>query len=124
MKPPTSTSSLHCEPFTRLYRGWMLFMLMLMNALNLADRQGMAAMMPVIKRDLQLTDTQLGLIQGLGFGAHFLLLTAAGFRANLATMCGLWSNEGRAGCEVDSQNGGPSSETGSEGCGGGDCVKR
>ena len=49
-------------------------MLMLMNALNLADRQGMAAMMPVIKRDLQLTDTQLGLIQGLGFAIFYTLL--------------------------------------------------
>src|SRR5665213_1310960 len=52
------------------------------------------------------------------------VLTAAGFRANLAAKCGLWSNERRRVAEVGSQNGGPSSETGSEGCGGGDCVKR
>jgi hypothetical protein len=29
--------------FTRGYRAWMLFILTLMNALNLADRQGLAA---------------------------------------------------------------------------------
>src|SRR5665213_3400642 len=51
------------------------------------------------------------------------VLTAAGFRANLAAKCGLWSNERRRVAEVGSQNGGPSSETGSEGCGGGECGK-
>jgi MFS family permease len=58
---------------TRAYRGWMLFMLLLMNALNLADRQGMAAVVPSLKRDLLLSDTQLGLIQGLGFAIFYTL---------------------------------------------------
>jgi predicted MFS family arabinose efflux permease len=61
------------EP-TRAYRAWMLFMLMLMNALNLADRQGLAAIAPVLKRDLHLTDTQLGVIQGLGFAIFYTVL--------------------------------------------------
>jgi hypothetical protein len=34
------------DEFTRGYGAWMLFMLMLMNALNLADRQGLAAVAP------------------------------------------------------------------------------
>lgn len=34
------------EEFTRGYRAWMLFILLLMNALNLADRQGLAAVAP------------------------------------------------------------------------------
>ncbi len=53
--------------------GWLLFVLFLLSALNLADRQGMAAVAPAIKRDLALSDTQLGLILGLGFAIFFLL---------------------------------------------------
>jgi MFS family permease len=62
------------EEFTRGYRGWMLFILMLMNALNLADRMGLAAMAPALKRDLHLTDTELGVIQGLGFAIFYTLM--------------------------------------------------
>ena len=61
------------DEFTRGYRAWMLFMLMLMNALNLADRQGLAAVAPVFKRDLHLSDTQLGLIQGFAFAIFYTL---------------------------------------------------
>jgi predicted MFS family arabinose efflux permease len=60
---------------TRGYRAWMLFLLMLMNALNLADRQGLAAIAPVLKRDLHLTDTELGVIQGLGFAIFYALFS-------------------------------------------------
>ncbi len=62
------------DEFTRGYRAWMLFILMLMNALNLADRQGLAAVAPVLKRDLHLSDTELGVIQGLGFAIFYTLL--------------------------------------------------
>ncbi len=62
------------DDFTRGYRAWMLFLLILMNALNLADRQGLAAIAPVLKRDLRLSDTELGLIQGLGFAIFYTLL--------------------------------------------------
>ena len=62
------------DEFTRGYRTWMLFMLMLMNALNLADRQGLAAIAPALKRSLSLSDTQLGVIQGLGFAIFYTLL--------------------------------------------------
>jgi predicted MFS family arabinose efflux permease len=62
------------QEFTRGYRAWMLFILMLMNALNLADRQGLAAVAPALKRDLHLSDTELGVIQGLGFAIFYTLL--------------------------------------------------
>ncbi len=62
------------DEFTRGYRAWMLFMLMLMNALNLADRQGLAAIAPALKRSLSLSDTELGVIQGLGFAIFYTLL--------------------------------------------------
>jgi len=62
------------DRFSRGYRGWLLFILCAINALNLADRQGMAATAPAIKIDLQLTDTQLGLVQGLGFAIFYTLM--------------------------------------------------
>jgi MFS family permease len=62
------------EEFSRGYRAWMLFILMMMNALNLADRQGLAAVAPSLKRDLHLSDTELGIIQGLGFAIFYTLL--------------------------------------------------
>jgi len=61
---------------SRLYRAWLLFLLLMVTFLNLADRQGLAAVAPAIKHDLQLSDTQLGLIQGLGFAIFY---TLAGF---------------------------------------------
>jgi predicted MFS family arabinose efflux permease len=60
--------------FSRGYRAWLLFLLMVVNALNLADRQGMAATAPAIKAEFHLSDTQLGLIQGLGFAIFYTLL--------------------------------------------------
>ncbi len=62
------------EAFTRGYRAWLLTILMLVSLLNLADRQGLAAVAPAIKVDLKLTDTELGLILGLGFAIFYTLL--------------------------------------------------
>ncbi len=60
--------------FSRGYRFWLLTVLLLVNALNLADRQGLAVTAPAIKHDLMLSDTQLGLLMGLGFAIFFSLL--------------------------------------------------
>jgi predicted MFS family arabinose efflux permease len=62
------------QEFTRGYRAWMLFILMLMNALNLADRQGLAAIAPAFKRDLHLSDTELGVVQGFAFAIFYTLM--------------------------------------------------
>jgi predicted MFS family arabinose efflux permease len=59
---------------SRAYRGWLLFNLFLLTAFNLADRQGMAAIAPAVKHDLGLSDTQLGIILGLGFAIFFALM--------------------------------------------------
>ena len=67
--------------FGKGYRTWMLVLLLLINILNLADRQGLAASVPRIKVDLGLSDTQLGLIQGLGFALFY-----AGFSLPLALL--------------------------------------
>jgi len=61
--------------FGKGYRVWMLALLLVINILNLADRQGIAATAPRFKVDLHLSDTQLGLIQGLGFAVFYTLFS-------------------------------------------------
>jgi MFS family permease len=61
--------------FSKAYLAWLLFVLLMINVLNLADRQGIALTSPVFKKDLGLTDTELGLIQGLGFAVFYTLFS-------------------------------------------------
>jgi len=60
--------------FSKAYRAWLLTILLVTNALNLADRLGMAAVSQAIKIDLRFTDAQMGLIQGLGFAILYTVL--------------------------------------------------
>jgi predicted MFS family arabinose efflux permease len=60
--------------FSKGYRGWLLFILLLTNALNLADRQGLGASAQAIKLDLGLSDLQMGLVQGLAFAIFYSVL--------------------------------------------------
>jgi len=60
--------------FSRKYRAWLLFVLALTNALNLADRQSLAASAQAIKLDLALSDAQMGLVQGLAFAIFYSML--------------------------------------------------
>jgi predicted MFS family arabinose efflux permease len=75
--PPESgapTAAAGGSEFSVPYRAWLLFVLFLATALNLADRQGFAAVLPAIRTDLHLTDTDLGLLQGLGFAIVYTLM--------------------------------------------------
>jgi predicted MFS family arabinose efflux permease len=60
--------------FSRGYRAWLLAMLVLVSALNLADRQGLAASSQALKLDLKFTDWQMGLLQGLPFALFYTLM--------------------------------------------------
>lgn len=74
---PAAAWSASAEPegaSSRGYRAWLLFLLTAVSALNLADRQGLAALNPVLKHDLLLSDTQLGIIEGIGVAFFFTLL--------------------------------------------------
>jgi hypothetical protein len=46
--------------FSKGYRGWLLFILLLTNALTLADRQSLGASAQAVKLDLGLSDLQMG----------------------------------------------------------------
>lgn len=72
--------------FSPGYRAWMLFLLCVLNGLNLADRQGLAATAPAIKLALRLSDTQLGLMQGLGFAIFY-----TAFGLPMARLAERWS---------------------------------
>ena len=67
--------------YSKSYRAWMLTVLLAMNALNLADRQCMAAVSQAIKIDLRITDAQMGIIQGFGFAIFYSLFGLAIARA-------------------------------------------
>jgi predicted MFS family arabinose efflux permease len=60
--------------FSKSYRAWMLTVLVLINALNLADRQSIAVTGQTIKVDLNFTDSELGLLQGLPFALFYTLM--------------------------------------------------
>ena len=57
------------------YRAWVLGLLMVVTMFGFADRQILAALAQPIKRDLGLTDAQLGLLGGLAFAALNALAT-------------------------------------------------
>jgi predicted MFS family arabinose efflux permease len=56
------------------YRRWAVFVLLLVAILNFADRAILNVLAQPIKEDLQLTDTDLGLLQGLGFAIFYSVL--------------------------------------------------
>ena len=71
-----ATPHVHDAPMaSKGYRTWMLFVLLLVNVLNLADRQGIAATAPAFKAELHLTDGQLGLVQGFGFAIFYAMFS-------------------------------------------------
>jgi predicted MFS family arabinose efflux permease len=75
MLMPAATPDVSAPPlFSRGYRAWLLLMLVLISALNLADRQGLAASSQALKVDLKFSDSQMGLLQGLPFAIFYTLM--------------------------------------------------
>src|SRR4051794_20554338 len=72
--------------FTRGRRGWVLFVLLLVNALTLAARQGMAATAKAFSDELNLTGAQLGWVQGGAFALFYTL-----FGLPMAWMAERWN---------------------------------
>lgn len=59
---------------TTRYRAWLIFVLLVLGALNFADRAILAVLAQPIKEDLLLTDADLGMLQGLGFAILYSVL--------------------------------------------------
>jgi predicted MFS family arabinose efflux permease len=56
------------------YRTWLVAVLLVLGAFNFADRAILAVLAQPIKEDLLLTDTDLGMLQGLGFAILYAVL--------------------------------------------------
>jgi len=56
------------------YAWYVAVVLMLCNTLSFIDRQILGLLAPLIKQDLDLSDTKIGLLQGLAFGIFYTLL--------------------------------------------------
>jgi MFS family permease len=76
---PAETEETHLEMSTQMrttpaYRAWVLFALIVVYTFNFIDRQIVSILAGPIKAELQLTDTQLGMMVGLAFGLFYATL--------------------------------------------------
>ncbi len=86
-------------PLTRSYRFWLVTVPLLLSTLNFADRAILSVPAQPIKEDLKLTDTELGMLQGLGFAILYSVLgpplgwlSERVSRKNLIAVCvAIWS---------------------------------
>ncbi|MDE0952865.1 MAG: MFS transporter, partial [Halioglobus sp.] len=65
--PPALPSS----GYSRVYKHYVLIIMMLVYACNALDRQILSVLLEPIKQDLGLSDTQLGLLSGMGFALFY-----------------------------------------------------
>jgi MFS family permease len=61
-------------PFSKAYTRWMLFVLLLVCLINYADRSVVGAVAEPLRRELGLSDLQLGLLSGLSFAVLYSFL--------------------------------------------------
>jgi MFS family permease len=62
------------KEYTKLYRGWVLLLLMLAYMSSYIDRSILGILQEPIKHELGLSDSQLGLLGGLSFALFYTLL--------------------------------------------------
>jgi len=62
------------DAFSKGYRTWLIVLLLAINTFNFADRSVMSALAEAVKRDLAISDLQLGLLQGFGFALFYSIL--------------------------------------------------
>jgi MFS family permease len=90
---------LHDGEISSLYRNYVLIMLTLVYVFNFIDRQLLVILQESIKKELHLSDTQLGLLSGFTFAIFYVTmgipiarLADKGNRRNIvAISLGLWS---------------------------------
>ncbi len=62
------------QPFSNAYRRWLLFVMLLVCLINYADRSVVGAVAEPLRKELGLTDLQLGLLSGLSFALLYSVL--------------------------------------------------
>jgi predicted MFS family arabinose efflux permease len=88
------------DSVSRSYRCYVLALLTVVFVINFIDRQVLSVLIEPIKRELHLTDTQLGLLSGLAFALFYVTfavpiarLADRKSRRNLITICMIvWSS--------------------------------
>jgi predicted MFS family arabinose efflux permease len=96
---PASTPVSSFDSVSPRYRAYVLALLTLVFIINFIDRQVLSVLIEPIKRELHLTDTQLGLLSGLAFALFYVTfavpiarLADSTSRRNLITICMIvWS---------------------------------
>lgn len=96
----TSAPVTRFDSITKGYRGYVLALLTLVFVINFVDRQVLSVLIEPIKRELKLTDTQLGLLSGLAFALFYVTagiplarLADLKSRRNLIAVCMIvWSS--------------------------------
>jgi len=96
----TSAPVIRFDSITKGYRGYVLALLTLVFVVNFIDRQVLSVLIEPIKRELKLTDTQLGLLSGLAFALFYVTagvplarLADLKSRRNLIAVCMIvWSS--------------------------------
>jgi MFS family permease len=91
--------TIHTETIGNQYRNYVLAMLTLVYVFNFVDRQLLVILQESIKKELRLSDTQLGLLSGFTFAIFYVTLgipiarlADRGNRRNIVTLSlGLWS---------------------------------
>src|SRR6185312_8730704 len=84
---------------TNLYRNYVLAMLTLVYVFNFIDRQVLVILQESIKKELHLSDTQLGMLSGFTFAIFYVTLgipiarlaDKTNRRNTVAVSLGLWS---------------------------------
>ena len=72
--PSNQSETLSVQPVSSLYKNYVLMMLTLVYIFNFIDRQILVVLQESIKAELNLSDTQLGLLSGLSFAVFYVLL--------------------------------------------------
>jgi len=74
MNAENKTSEVEVSSVSSLYKNYVLLMLTIVYVFNFIDRQILVVLQESIKKDLGLSDTQLGLLSGLSFAIFYVLL--------------------------------------------------
>jgi MFS family permease len=71
---PTTQATDSSKQFSVAYRRWLIFVMLLVCLINYADRSVVGAVAEPLRRELGLTDLQLGLLSGLSFALLYSVL--------------------------------------------------
>ena len=63
------------KPYSNSYKAYVLVVMLALYSLSWADRMLIGILAPLIKADLMLTDTELGIASGTAFAVSFVLFT-------------------------------------------------